>query len=274
MTTPQPAQSAATQRPARRFRSVYVRRVARLTPHLVRVTFAGDELSGFQVDAPVKHIKLVFPAPSQDAPATLTAGPNGLVDPLTQQKLLMRTYTPRHFDPEALELDVDFVLHGDGPAVNWATTAREGAALMLAGPGGGYVVNPAIESYLIVGDASALPAIGTLVETLPATAQAQVYVEIPEAADALALTSAAQINVTWLHAGSARQAPSASLIDVVRQTAIPDGAVLVACEATAMRTIRKYLLEERHVPTAALYTRGYWKIGEVNHPDHDTGEDA
>ena len=31
----------------------------------------------------------------------------------------MRTYTPRRFDPDTLELDIEFVLHGDGVAATW-----------------------------------------------------------------------------------------------------------------------------------------------------------
>ena len=30
---------------------------------------------------------------------------------------------------------------------------------------------------------------------------------------------------------------------------------------------------ERGLPLARLVTRGYWRAGEQNHPDHDYGED-
>ena len=40
-----------------------------------------------------------------------------------------------------------------------------------------------------------------------------------------------------------------------------------------MRDIRRYFLAERHLPAASLVTRGYWRTGEQNHPDHDYGED-
>ena len=55
---------------------------------------------------------------------------------------------------------------------------------------------------------------------------------------------------------------------------IPDGArVWVACEAAAMRDIRRYFIRERDIPVVQLVTRGYWRAGEQNHPDHDYGED-
>jgi NADPH-dependent ferric siderophore reductase len=45
----------------------------------------------------------------------------------------MREYTPRRIDLANLELDIDFVLHGDGPASTWAAQAAPGQT--LASPG-------------------------------------------------------------------------------------------------------------------------------------------
>ncbi len=39
-----------------------------------------------------------------------------------------------------------------------------------------------------------------------------------------------------------------------------------------MRRLRATLLDSG-VDRQSLQTRGYWKRGEANHPDHDTGED-
>ena len=50
--------------------------------------------------------------------------------------------------------------------------------------------------------------------------------------------------------------------------------VWIACEATAVRRIRGTLLAGRGVDPTTLVTRGYWRLGEQNHPDHDYGEDA
>jgi hypothetical protein len=41
-----------------------------------------------------------------------------------------------------------------------------------------------------------------------------------------------------------------------------------------MRGIRKHLLAERGLAAQSLVTRGYWRAGEANHPDHDYGDDA
>ena len=53
----------------------------------------------------------------------------------------------------------------------------------------------------------------------------------------------------------------------------PGTAWWIACEAGAMRRIRKHLLGERRIDPALVHTRGYWKLGETNYPDHDYGAD-
>ena len=52
------------------------------------------------------------------------------------------------------------------------------------------------------------------------------------------------------------------------------GQVYVACEADAMRGIRRHLLVERALPREWVTTRGYWKQGATDHPDRDYGEDV
>ncbi|MGH9918538.1 MAG: SIP domain-containing protein [Nitrososphaerales archaeon] len=46
----------------------------------------------------------------------------------------------------------------------------------------------------------------------------------------------------------------------------------VAGEAVAIRQSRRILLGAGLDPKM-LTTRGYWRVGEAGHPDHDMGED-
>jgi NADPH-dependent ferric siderophore reductase len=50
------------------------------------------------------------------------------------------------------------------------------------------------------------------------------------------------------------------------------GQVWVAAEATVIRRIRSGMLAAG-LNREQLTTRGYWRGGEANHPDHDYGED-
>jgi NADPH-dependent ferric siderophore reductase len=71
--------TAPTTGPKRRvFRPVEVVAVRRLTPRMVSVALGGEALAGFEIAAPTQHVKLLFPAPGQDAPTLLVAGPDGL----------------------------------------------------------------------------------------------------------------------------------------------------------------------------------------------------
>jgi NADPH-dependent ferric siderophore reductase len=115
-------------------RRVRVTRVEQLSPRMVRVTFTGDDLSAFAWNGPAAHIKLIFPQDGQTEPP--------MPQPDGPRSTRMRTYTPRRFDPAIPELDIEFVLHGDGPASNWAAQATVGQALILAGPGPSYQIDP------------------------------------------------------------------------------------------------------------------------------------
>jgi NADPH-dependent ferric siderophore reductase len=279
-------------------RALRVVSVARLTPRLVSVQLSGDALEGFTIPAPTAHIKVFFPEP--DGTLTLpTPGPDGPVWPDDVPRPVVRTYTPRRFEATTGVLEVQFLLHGDGRASEWAASAQVGDRLAVAGPGGRFSLDADVRRWWIAGDESAIPAIGTLLEALPATATAELHVEVDGATDELSFSSEATTSVVWHHrrvpndygselfeavrsGGPLDAANSNDLLDAARSGGPLDGAdraaidvetrVWVACEANAMRRIRAHLLAAG-VPASTLTTRGYWRIGEANHPDHDYGED-
>lgn len=275
MTSPaSPASSGTEGRPRRRKppRPVKVVAVSRIAPRLVSVRVTGDALDGFQIDAPTAHIKVFLPLPGQAEPLLPEFLPDGRIVP-EDERPVVRTYTPRRFDPVTRTLEVQFVLHGVGPASEWAERVSVGDRLVVAGPGGRFSMEPAADHWWIAGDESAIPAVATLLEALPDTATADVHLEVTDSDDEIEFASPAKTAITWHH----RRAPGAwgaELDEAARAAAISDGTrVWVACEASAMRGIRRYFLTERRVPASLLVTRGYWRLGEANHPDHDYGDD-
>lgn len=243
-----------------------VQRVQRLTPRMIRVVFGGAALAGFNWNGPAAHIKLIL-------------GPIG-ADP--QVRPLSRTYTPRHFDAQRLELTVDFVLHGAGPASNWAAQAEVGQPMVIAGPGRCYVFNPQAQWLLVAGDESAIPAIATILEAVPDHVRTQVLVEVNDAADEFSIAAPrANVSLRWLHRerplehGSAGTAGTELMASVAAfEAPAGTGSVYVACEADAMRRIRRHLLVERALARESVTTRGYWKQGATDYPDRDYGEDV
>jgi NADPH-dependent ferric siderophore reductase len=247
--------------------------VSRLTPRLVSVQVGGDALEGFRIEAPTSHIKVFLPAPGQAAPSVPQAGPEGLIWPADTPRPAVRTYTSRRFDEASRTLEVQFILHGEGPASEWAERATPGDQLAVGGPGGRFSLDPAADRWWVAGDESAIPAVATLLEALPATVCANVYLEVAGPDDEVELPGAPRTAVTWHH----RRAPDgwgAELYDAARAASLADGTrIWVACEAAAMREIRRHFTRDRGLPPRALVTRGYWRLGAANHPDHDYGDD-
>jgi NADPH-dependent ferric siderophore reductase len=265
-----PATAPPRRRP--RFQPVEVRAVRHLSPRMVSVALGG--LADFELSAPTQHVKVLFPGPGQDAPTLPIPGPDRVNWPEDQPRPVMRTYTPRRWNPASATLDVEFVLHGVGPASEWAEQAQVGDRLAIAGPGGRLSLDLDADHYVVAGDESAIPAVATLLEALPPTAAVDVFLEVADADDEFELPVTPGTHLTWLH----RRDPEGWGTELEAALAgaelRPGTRVWVACEAVAVRRIRRRLVGERGQPATALVTRGYWRVGEQNHPDHDYGDDA
>lgn len=269
-----PAPLVRRTRPRPQYRAVEVKRVEDITPHMRRVTVAGEELAGFSTQGVAGHVRVLLPASGQKAPVLPEWGPEGPVYPEGVARPTSRAYTPRRWDPDAMELDIDFVLHGDnGPASAWAARAQPGDKLVVVAPRRAFQPDPSADWHLIVGDESALPAIATILEVLPASTWAIVYVEVIDALEEQPLPSAARVEIHWVYRRNGQ--PGVKLERAVREVTFPRGSgrAWVACEAQVMRNLRGHLITERGMDRAAVNTQGYWKLGSANHPDHDTGEE-
>jgi NADPH-dependent ferric siderophore reductase len=250
-------------------RAVEVRRVTRLSPQMVRVTLGGDELEGFEIAGPTGHLKLYLRQEGQsEIDLEALAAPRGQRPPSAP---ISRTFTPRRFDAATNELDIEFYVHGDGPASRFATSAVPGQVVAVAGPSRPYRF---VEGawHLVAGDETAFPAIGMILEALGAEARGLVVLEAADAADFpdLALPSGMALRIVVRGGGVAGTA----MVDALREVELAGDLVQawVAGEAVAIRGARKVLLD-RGVPRELLTTRGYWRYGEAGHPDHDMGED-
>ncbi|WP_019630455.1 siderophore-interacting protein [Actinomadura atramentaria] len=255
-------------------RVLSVLRAEQVTPGMRRIILGGPELAGFG-DGP--NVKLLFPPRGDEDPRWPVQGPDGRpVWPPAERRPTMRTYTVRRYDAAAGELHVDFVLHGDaGVASRWARDARPGDPLGVLGPGG-RVLGRA-DRYVVAGDHSALPAIGAIVEGLPADARGHVLVEVPGPEEVQDLAPPPGVELTWLFRdGAAAGGPV--LADAVRALPWPDGDVFVwiAGESSSVRAIRSYVRDERGLERRRYLAIGYWKRGLTEttyHDEHDNDRD-
>ncbi|WP_260855862.1 siderophore-interacting protein [Curtobacterium sp. 9128] len=192
--------------------SVRVAAVTALTPHFVRVTLRGDELGAFSAVGLDQRIKVVLPLPGggftdlpdgEDWYTAWRALPDAERNPL-------RTYTVRSFRPDARELDIDFVAHGDtGPASRWVSACRVGDELRIVGPavpsspaelpsGAAEFAPGAANRILLAGDETAAPAICAILEALDVTTVGHVFIEVPTDDDRLPVTAPAGVEVRWI----------------------------------------------------------------------------
>ncbi|MBV7547576.1 siderophore-interacting protein [Pseudomonas sp. PDM26] len=239
-------------------RRLEVLRVVDLTPRMRRITLGGPELAGFISLGTDDHVKLLFPQNAEQAATLETLVPGAGKDsgPLPE----MRDYTPRRYDLEKLELDIDFVLHGDGPASTWAEQAKPGQFLHIAGPRGSMIVPDIFDSYLLIGDETALPAIARRLEGLAPNRHALVIVEVENGKEQQVLHSAAQVNVIWV----LREVGKDNLLATVRQIQVPTGSLYawVATESKVSRQIRRALLDEHGLEEQFVKAVGYWKLAD------------
>ncbi|WP_294735179.1 siderophore-interacting protein [uncultured Pseudomonas sp.] len=233
-------------------RRLEVLRVKDITPRMRRITVGGPQLAGFVSLGADDHIKLLFPQNAAEQAALDSPDFSLQGDGPTPA---MRDYTPRRFDLEMGELDIDFVLHGDGPASTWAEQVKVGQHLHIGGPRGSMIVPDIFDSYLLIGDETAIPAIARRLEELPAGRQVLAVIEIENAAEQQPLHSAAEVEVIWVVRGQD------DLLETVQNLTLPGGSLysFVATESKLSRQVRRVLLDQHKVNESFLKAVGYWR---------------
>ncbi|TDW53224.1 NADPH-dependent ferric siderophore reductase [Curtobacterium sp. PhB42] len=248
-----------------------VDRTERLSPHMVRVHLGGPAFDDFvgtadpdKLAATDKYVKLLLAKPSLglEPPYDLEE----LRETLPKQdRPARRTYTVRAVDHTAKTISVDFVVHGDdGLAGPWAAAAQPGDKLALSGPGGGYApVDDPDVTHVLLGDDSALPAIGAALESMSDTATGVALVEVAGPADEQEIAHPAGVDLRWLHRDATGAQPGTLLLDAAR--ALPRASrpvqVFAHGERTAMKAIRRLLQDGWGLEKREMSLSAYWALG-------------
>ncbi len=248
-----------------KFRLLQVKHIEPLTPHLARITFTGDELHDFTSASFDDHLKVFFPAPGADKPVLPVAGPDGPVFP-EGERPVARDYTPRRFDRNAGELIIDFVLHDVGPASDWAAQAQVGHYVGIGGPRGSFVIPDGFDWHLLIGDETALPAIGRRLEELPAGTRVAAVLEVRDPSAQIEFDTKADLYAIWSYRSeqnSDGDSHESGLLKAVRETFLPDGEgyVWAAGESATIRAVRQHLTAERGIDKSRIRAASYWKRG-------------
>ncbi|MFK0131674.1 siderophore-interacting protein [Streptomyces rubiginosohelvolus] len=248
-------------------------RTRRLGPSILRITLGGPGSEGFRGGGRDQSLSLLLPRPGQRQAVVPAAGggtwherwralPEG-------ERPVLRSYAVRAERPRpdgSTEIDVDFVLHGDGgPASRWARAAAPGDRITVAGPT--VADNTAVrfrppadtDWVLIRADETALPAAAAVLESLPAGLPARVWLEVPRTEDRQALNTAAKARIRWL----VRNEGAACGVETVRAAALPEGTpyAWIAGEASGVRALRHHLVRERGFAPERVTSTTYWTRG-------------
>lgn len=244
------------------FREISVLSSRRLSPHMQRVRFCGRALGRFAHGG--FHVRLLLPPAGRQA-VWPTMGPDGLIVwPSGEDALTIRVYTIRALDVAEGWLDIDFVLHpgAETPAASFAQNARAGDIIGMIGPGGGDV--PEASNLLLLGDDTALPAIGRMLEELAPSVRAEAFIEVDGPQDRVTLAAGENIAVHWLYRHGREAGRAGLLPEALRERGrgADDLFVWAGCEFADFRDIRRIVRKEwalsrnRHLVTA------YWRRGE------------
>ncbi|MFF4588743.1 siderophore-interacting protein [Streptomyces sp. NPDC001388] len=262
-----------------RFFSLQVTRTRRLGPSLVRVSFTGEDLRHFSSDGRDQSLSLFLPRPGQEEPAVpfeLGWGSprsseaesgggwwQGWRELPDDVRAVMRSYTLRALRRDPDEIDIDFVLHTPaGPASAWAARAAAGDRVVLLGPA--IADNRAIRfrppedtgPVLLWGDETALPAISSILESLPSGQRVRAWIEVGDPGNVRDLMTLADAEITWVDAGRS--------LDAVRAARLPSSAqpyAWIAGESGSVRALRRHFVHERGIDRRRVTFVGYWRRG-------------
>jgi NADPH-dependent ferric siderophore reductase len=259
-------------------RLVTVATVEEITPTYRRITFTGDDLATFQSLSPEDHIKVAVPEPGRTDIDLPEWGPNGLFYPEGRTRPQLRDYTPRSYSQQDRTLVVDLVLHGDGPASNWAARAEPGHRVGIMGPRGSHLVEDVFDWYLMIGDETVLPSIARrLAEAKPETTYVA-FIEVNGPEDEQAFDTVANTEITWVHRNGDVPGTTTGLEEALRAFVaggLPSGEVFVWAggEAGILKGIRRFLLNEAGFDRNWTSFSGHWKYGVADHDHHEPIED-
>lgn len=242
-------------------RTLEVLRVETLTPHMRRVVFGSESLHGFPSAAPDDHVALIFPNGNGDIVRPMR-GEHGLAQQAGVVPSPVRSYTPRHYDPQTRELTIDFVLHGNGPATRWAAQAAPGQVLGADGPVDSTPVADDFDGYVLMGDETALPAISRWLEEMPAATRVRVFIEIADQYARQEVTSRTEFELTWPERNGVDPAASTLLEDALAAWTLPAGETFywIAAERARAQALHQ-ALSARGVPDECIRATGYWQAG-------------
>ena len=251
-------------------RRASVARITDVTPRMRRVTLSGEQLGSFERDGlahpPFRspmfddHVKLLLATdgPIEDVLPHQLA--HGIEWPATETRA-GRDYTPRYVREG--ELDLDFVMHADGhdagPAEAWARGAQAGDDLWFVGPKSSSVIPDDADRVVMIGDETALPAIGRFFEERPRSVPVRAAILVADVSARQELALRDDDHVVWLVAEPGDAAGVERALAALGEHAFTGSPfVWAAAESRTLLPLRRALTRVHRVPKSHQDITGYW----------------
>jgi NADPH-dependent ferric siderophore reductase len=218
-----------------------------ITPRMLRIVFHCDDLHGFHSSSPDDYIRIVLPGKGGGQPVT-------------------RYFTPRAWDRDFGTLVLEFAMHPNGPAVDWARNAKVGDALEIESPPASTIVPDNFDWYLMVGDATAWPSIARRLESLRSGVPVRVVALVADDHEQQEFTSSANVRIDWIQTTGRPQQDASALRSVVEEDSLPmgDGFIWIAAEVSVARELYKCAVETLRHPKQWIKASAYWSEGHAD----------
>lgn len=206
-----------------------------LTPHVRRVILKEHGPSTSEPAEPAEWIKLYVPSSGH-------------------RKTHGRAYTVRQ--RAGGTLTIDMALHA-GLCANWARQARPGDQAEISGPRKGYKLAWPPGDVLLGADETGLPAVASIVASLPRQTRGTAWLEVPDEDDIQTFDSPPAVTLRFLIRKMA--APGSLLTDAMREAPLSrTTTVFVAAERTTALDLRDHF--HAALPQEQVHTSGYWRM--------------
>ncbi len=221
-------------------------------PRLIRAGFTGYSFEGTPL--PASYLELWFAEPPDPWPPRHRTG----------GRSPKRTFTPIEVDPIAGTFVVEFVLHGRGTATDWASSATIGSQIWAGPVRGGYSVDPDSSRLLLVGDDTAIPAIGTIIDRAGGDIPITTIVEVVDADDERPVGNR-DTDPIWLHRGSNPGMTGHLTTNLLATMEIPeDSDWWVGGEREAIRRIRDLAVDRFGTDRSRIDLNAHWRLDPVD----------
>lgn len=184
-----------------------------------------------------------------------------------------RAYSIRQQDVVAGTVAIDFVLHNQhqpeaGTVSAWAQHAMVGAEVALSYPArGGFTVNRFAKWLWMAADATALPALQSVLADLPLGLDVYVLIYADSIVERQQLQTKAELHEVWLYPNSQAYINGLGRVVTHADGLIVQGQVWLAGESNWVKNWQLYWLREKGLNPKDIHAQAYWKQGEADFKD-------